>query len=281
MPGALHLYRSRSMRKLLATLLLSSIPALAVDEKPLLQPGSMEFGFVSRYDVTYQMLDGGWGYYSAPSPGAPSSWGMNAEFKYGMNESSDLEVTVPWVLRDGDWAKLQGRKRSYYTGFDRVGLTAKIQLGKTGVGVLAGFDFPLGNEKVVGFNPEWGFSGGVWGGLHRNSKWIDGLATWGITPSNSSGYRPGDKQVALFNAGIQLDEGVAPQFGIQWDRVGRAQSNGSDTGLVHQRVQAIPGVILQMDEDWNLDVKVPVVFTGKNTYGTAGISIGVIGSFED
>jgi hypothetical protein len=240
----------------------------------------MELGFTTRYDSAYQMLDGGWGYYSAPTPWPPGSFGESVQFKYGMNETSDLEVVVPWVLRDGDWAKMQGRSRSYYTGFDRVELSAKMQLGKSGAGVIAGFDFPLGNEKVVGSSPEWGFGFGLWGGIHRANKWVDGLATWSITPQNSSGYRPGDKQVAIVNSGIQFDEGIAPQFGLQWDRTGQAQSNGSDTGLVHQRIQAIPGVILQLDEDWNLDVKVPVVFAGKNTYGTVGLSVAIIGNFE-
>ena len=270
------------MRKLLAILLLSSLPVLALDEKPILQPGVMEGGLYSRFDATYQMLGPRWNYYSAPSPSVPTSWSVTGAFKYGMNESSDLEVTVPWVLRDGDWAYLQGRKHSYYTGFDRVDLAAKIQIAKSGAGPLAGFSFPLGNTKVVGFEPEWGFSFGGWGGIHRSNKWIDGLATWSITPKNSSGFRPGDRQKALFNAGLQLDEGIAPTFGVQWDRQGVNDSSGHRPGKSkeQQRVQAIPGCILQLDEDWNLEVKVPVVFTGRNTYGTAGLSLGIVGSFE-
>ncbi len=276
----LHLYRSTPMRKLLAILILSSLPVLALDEKPILQPGAMEGGLYSHFDATYQMLDGGWSYYSAPSPSAPTSFGMNGAFKYGMNESSDLEVVVPWVLRDADWAYLQGRRHSFYTGFDRIDLSAKIQVAKLGAGPLAGFSFPLGNERVVGFSPEWGFTFGGWGGIHRANRWIDGLATWSITPQNSSGFRPGDRQLALFNAGLQLDEGVAPVFGMQWDRQGVSDSSGHSRGIERQRIQALPGCILQLDEDWNLEVKVPVVFTGRNTYGTFGLSLGLVGSFE-
>ena len=278
--GRLGLYRSTPMRKLLSILILSSLPVLALDEKPLLQPGAMEAGVYSRYDATYQMLDGSWNYYSAPSPSAPTSFGLTGSFKYGMNESSDLEVVIPWVLRDADWSVLQGRKRSFYTGFDRIDLTAKIQLAKWGAGPLAGFSFPLGNERVVGFSPEWGFTFGGWGGIHRANRWIDGLATWSITPKNSSGFRPGDRQLALFNAGIQLDEGIAPTFGMQWDRQGVNDSSGRSRGVERQRIQALPGCVLQLDEDWNLEVKVPVVFAGRNTYGTFGLSLGIVGSFE-
>jgi len=270
------------MRKLLLTVFLTSLPVFALDEKPLLAQGDMEAGLYTRVDGTYQMLSPKWGYYSAPTPTAPISLGMDATFKYGMSESSDLEISMPWVFRDADWAKEgQPSRDDWYTGFDRIALVAKVDVSKTGVGPLFGFDFPLGNEKVVGFDPEWGFTFGGWGGYHKANRWIDGYATWSVTPQTSSGYRPGSQQVAMFNTGVQLDEGVAPTFGMQWNRFGSNSLKGVVETDEQQSFTASPGCILELDEDWNLEVKVPVVFAGRNTYGTAGLSLGIVGSFEN
>jgi hypothetical protein len=266
--------------------LLSALPALALDEKPLLSQGSMETSLTAKADGAFQALDQDWNMYSIPTPSAPMRWGMTAGFKYGMNDQSDLEIVLPWELRDADWSQQQGRSHHYYTGFDRMDLSAKIQVRKLGFGPLAGFSFPLGNTKVIGYEPEWGFTFGGWGGYHKGNRWIDGLATWSITPENSSGLKPGSSQNLLLTAGIQLDEGVAPTFGFQWQRQAAGSLNGSTKGLSqwqseeHQSGTLIPGCVLQLDEDWNLETKVPVVYSGRNAFATVGLSLTLVGNFE-
>ena len=267
-------------KSLRIALFLAVVPVFALDEKPLLSQGSMEASLTGSVDGAFQMLDDSWGFLSAPTPSAPMKWGLEAGFKYGMNDQSDLEITFPWELRDADWAQMQGHEHSYYTGFDRLDLSAKIQVGKWGAGPLAGFSFPIGNTRVVGFEPEWGFTFGVWGGRHAANRWIDGLATWSVTPENSSGFKPGDRQHVVASAGIQLDEGVAPTFALRWDREGKASNSGKNTGVERQVFQAVPGCILLLDEDWTLETKLPVVFAGRNTFATAGLSIALVGSFE-
>jgi hypothetical protein len=68
---------------------------------------------------------------------------------------------------------------------------------------------------------------------------------------------------------------------MQWNRFGSNSLKGVVQTDEQQSVTALPGCILQLDEDWNLEVKVPVVFAGRNTYGTAGLSLGIVGSFEN
>jgi hypothetical protein len=261
------------------SILLVSLPAFALDEKPLLEQGGMEFGFRFGFDATYQMLDESWAFSSAQSPSAPVAYASEAVFKYGMNERSVLEVSLPWALRDKDYASLEGRTESY-GGFDRIQLAAKIELAKTGAGLVAGFYFPLGHQKIVGFNPEWGFTLGAFGGYRKGSWWADGLTTWSTTPQTSSGFKPGDMTHLLARAGVQLDQGVAPTFAMAYQHVGSATQNDKETGLEVHRITATPGCLLQLDEEWTLDVRLPVVVGGANAHASAGLSVGIVGYFE-
>lgn len=261
------------------SLLLVSLPALALDEKPLLEQGGMEFGLRFGFDATYEMLDESWNFQDATSPSPPVAYATEASFKYGMNEKSDLEVTLPWAYRDKDYARLENRTASY-GGFDRIQLAAKIGLAKTGAGLVAGFYFPLGHQKIVGFNPEWGFTLGAFGGYKKGNWWTDGLTTWSTTPENSSGFQPGDRTQLLARGGVQLDQGVAPTLAIGYDLVGSSTQKGKETGVSVHRITATPGCLLQLDEDWNLDVRLPVVVAGANTHASAGLSVGIVGYFE-
>ena len=231
------------------------------------------------FDATYQMLDDSWNFSSATSPNPPVVYSTEAVFKYGMNERSDLEVSLPWAFRDKDYATLEGRTASY-GGFDRIHLAAKIGLVKSGAGLVAGFYFPLGHTKIVGFNPEWGFTLGAFGGYRKGLWWADGLTTWSTTPSNSSGFQPGDATQLLARGGVQLDEGVAPNFAIAYNLVGKSSQDGKDIGKSVQKITATPGCLLQLDEEWTLDVRLPVVVSGANTHATAGLSLGIVGYFE-
>ena len=270
------------MRSTLAAsclVLFSSLPSFALDEKPVLPEGAMEMGLRFGADATYQMLDDSWSMHSATSPGAPVAYSAEAWFKYGMNDKSDLEVVLPWAFRDLDWAKMEGRSESY-GGLDRLHLAAKIRLMKGGPGVVAGFSFPMGHTKVVGFEPEWGFTLGTFGGYRKAAWWADGLATWSTTPENSSGFKPGDVTNLQARGGVQLDEGVIPDFAISWSMTGKSSTHDVEQGLEVQKIVAIPGCQLQLDEEWTLEVRVPVVFAGTNTHASAGLSLGVVGSFE-
>jgi len=262
-----------------SSLLLASLPALALDEKPLVEQGGMEFGLRFGFDATYQMLDESWNFHSATSPSAPVAYASEATFKYGMNEKSDLEVSLPLALRDKDYAKMEGRTASY-GGFDRIQLAAKIGLAKTGAGLVAGFYFPLGHEKIVGFNPEWGFTLGAFGGYKKGLWWADGLTTWSTTPENSSGFQPGDMTQLLARGGIQLDQGVAPNLALAYNLLGSSTQDGKETGDAVHKITVTPGCLLQLDEDWTLDVRLPVVAAGANVHASAGLSVGIIGYFE-
>jgi len=266
------------------SVVLSALPAFALDEKPLVAQGGMEFGLRFGGDATYQMLDDSWSMYSAPTPSAPLVWNSEASFKYGMNENSDLEVVLPWAYRTKDYALLEDRTAGY-GGFDRMHLAAKIRLAKTGAGLVAGFSFPLGHEKVVGFNPEWGFTLGAFGGYRKGIWWVDGLSSWSTTPKSSSGFQPGDVTNLLARTGVQLDEGVAPNLAVSYTYTDKSvlgkSTSTPKTGMVPvTKILAIPGCILQLDEEWNLDVRVPVVFAGANTHASAGLSLGIVGYFE-
>ena len=261
-------------------LLLSALPVLALDEKPLVAPSAMEFGFRFGGDVTYQLADKDWNQSSATTPSAPVEYSSDFVFKYGMNPSSDLEVTLPWVFRDKDYALSEG-KQSSYAGFDRMTLAAKIKLGKTGAGLVAGFAFPLGHEKVVGFNPEWGFTMGAFGGYRKGPLWVDGLTTWSTTPKNSAGFQPGDVTFLSSRAGIQLEEGVAPNLGLSYGYTGRSATKGVASGAAVHKIVATPGCLLQFDEEWTLDVRVPVVVAAANSHASAGLSLGIVGFFGD
>lgn len=261
------------------SILLVSLPALALDEKPLLEQGGMEFGFRFGFDATYQMLDESWNFSSAPSPSAPVAYGSEAVFKYGMNEKSALEISMPWAWRDKDYASLENRTASY-GGFDRVQLAAKIGLAKTGAGLVAGFYFPLGHQKIVGFNPEWGFTLGAFGGYRKGIWWADGLTTWSTTPKTSSGFQPGDMTQLLSRGGVQLDQGVAPTLAMSYNHWGSATQDGKETGESVHKIAVTPGCLLQLDEDWSLDVRLPVVVAGANVHASAGLSVGIVGYFE-
>lgn len=261
------------------SLLLVSLPALALDEKPLLEPGGMEFGLRFGFDATYQMLDNSWNFQNATSPSAPVAYASEAVFKYGMNEKSDLEVTLPWASRDKDYAVLENRTASY-AGFDRIQLAAKIGLAKTGAGLVAGFYFPLGQEKIVGFNPEWGFTLGAFGGYKKGIWWANGLTTWSTTPKTSSGFQPGDMTQLLSRGGLQLDQGVAPNLALAYSLMGSPTQNGKETGVAVHKITVTPGCLLQLDEDWSLDVRLPVVVAGANVHASAGLSVGILGYFE-
>jgi len=264
---------------ILSSLLLASLPALALDEKPLIEQGGMEFGLRLGFDGTYQMLDDSWNFHDATSPSAPIAYTSEASFKYGMNDKSDLEVTMPWAFHDKDYASLENRTASY-GGFDRIQLAAKIGLAKSGAGLVAGFYFPLGHEKIVGFNPEWGFTLGAFGGYKKGIWWADGLTTWSTTPQNSSGFQPGDQTQLLSRGGLQLDQGVAPNLALVYNLLGSPTQNGKTTGSTVQKITAIPGCLLQLDEDWTLDVRLPVVVAGANVHASAGLSVGIVGYFE-
>lgn len=262
------------------SLLLAAIPVFALDEKPVLVQGGMEMGLRLGFDATYQMLDDSWAMSSAQTPSAPVAYASEAYFKYGMNEKSDLEVVLPWALRDKDWASQEGYDDSY-GGFDRLHLAAKIRLLKKGTaGLIAGFSFPLGHTKVVGFTPEWGFSLGTFGGYRKANWWIDGLGTWSTTPKNSDGFQPGDVTLLTARGGMQLDEGIAPDFGLSYVATGRPSTNGEDNGPAVHKITAIPGCQLMFDEEWTLEVRLPVVVSGANTHATAGLSLGIVGYFE-
>ncbi|MBK9579875.1 MAG: hypothetical protein IPK50_16885 [Fibrobacterota bacterium] len=229
---------------------------------------------------TYYVADDNGDFQAARVPTLPTSTGMEATFKYGMSESSDLEVVLPWVYRDKDWSLLEGREKESYAGFDRLSLSAKIGILKFPCGLIAGFDFPVGHAKVVGFDPDWGFFGGIWGGYRKGAYWADGVATWGVTPENAKGFKPGDRQAVGVNAGWQLEGGVAPQLGFSYDRTGSMQQDGKSKGSDHASLQALPGAVLELDEDWRLDVKVPTVLAGRNSFVSTGLSVHVIGNFE-
>ncbi|MEK7394147.1 MAG: hypothetical protein AAB214_16435, partial [Fibrobacterota bacterium] len=185
----------------------------------------------------------------------------------------------PWVYRDKDYATLEGRADGY-GGFDRAHLAAKIRLTKSvESGLTFGFSFPLGHEKVVGFNPEWGFTLGTYGGYRKGIWSADALATWSTTPKSSSGFQPGDVTLLTARTGVQLDEGVAPNFGLSYSYVDKSvlgKSTGIPlTGMVAvSKIVATPGCVLLLDEEWSLDVRVPVVVAGANTHAAAGLSVG-------
>lgn len=267
------------------SIVLSALPAFALDEKPLLAQGGMEFGFRFGGDATYQLLDGSWNTTDAATPGVPLAWSSEATFKYGMSDRSDLEIVLPWVYRDKDYATLEGRADGY-GGFDRAHLAAKIRLTKSvESGLTFGFSFPLGHEKVVGFNPEWGFTLGTYGGYRKGIWSADALATWSTTPKSSSGFQPGDVTLLTARTGVQLDEGVAPNFGLSYSYVDKSvlgKSTGIPlTGMVAvSKIVATPGCVLLLDEEWSLDVRVPVVVAGANTHAAAGLSVGIVGYFE-
>lgn len=245
----------------------------------MIEQGGMEFGLRFGGDATYQVLDESWDFSDATSPSAPVVYSSEAVFKYGMNEKSDLEISLPSSFRDKDYASLEHRTAAY-GGFDRMLLAAKIGLGKTGAGLVAGFFFPLGHERIVGFNPEWGFTLGAFGGYRKRNLWVDGLTTWSTTPANSAGLKPGDVTALLSRGGIQLDEGVAPTMALAYSLVGSSTTNGHENGKSVQKITATPGCLLQLDEEWNLDIRVPVVVAGANTHASAGLSVGIVGYFE-
>ncbi len=241
--------------------------------------GGMEFGFRAGADVTYQMADKNWEETNATSPTAPVAYSTEAYFKYGMNDRSDLEISLPWYFYDKDYALLHDRTESF-GGFDRAHLAAKIGLGKTGTGLVAGFFVPVGQEKIVGFKPEWGFTLGTFCGYRKGTWYADGLATWSTTPKSSSGFQPGDVTVMMARGGVQLDEGVAPNFALNYSFTGRSNTNDVASGEVVHKILATPGCLLQLDEDWTMDVRVPVVVMGANVHASAGLSVGIIGYFE-
>lgn len=262
------------------TVLLAVLPVFALDEKPVLAQGGMEMGLRLGFDATYQMLDDSWAMSSAQTPGVPVAYSSEAYFKYGMNEKSDLEVVLPWAFRDKDWTRLEGRDDSY-GGFDRLHLAAKIRLLKKGSsGLIAGFSFPLGHEKVVGFTPEWGFTLGTFGGYRKANWWVDGVGTWSTTPKNTDGYQPGDVTLLTARGGLQLDEGIAPDFALSYAMTGRPSTKGVDEGVTVHKITAIPGCQLSFDEEWTLEVRLPVVVGGANTHASAGLSLGIVGYFE-
>lgn len=268
------------MRRFSNVLLLLPFSAFALDEKPLLSEQSMEGGLVTGFAGTFMVLDDAGQFQDATVPSLPTSWTFAGTFKYGMSESSDLEIVFPWIYRDKDWAELQGRERSGLMGFDRLSLSSKISLFKRPFGLLVGFDVPMGHAKIVGFDPEWGFKGGLWGGYRRGAAWVDGLGIWGVTPENQNKFKPGDRQTILANAGYQFEGGVAPQFGVTWSREGKTSVNGKETGVSAWSLQLEPGAVLELDEDWRLDVKVPTVVAGANRFATTGLQIHLIGNFE-
>ncbi|MBK8803946.1 MAG: hypothetical protein IPN71_18215 [Fibrobacteres bacterium] len=268
------------MRRNLVAIALLPLSVFAVDEKPLLSAQSYEGGMRLHMQGTYLVADNNGDFQDAEVPTLPTSTSMEATIKYGMSENSDLEVSMPWIFRDKDWALLEGREKESYAGFDRVTLAAKIGIMKYPFGLIAGFDFPLGHAKVVGFDPDWGFFGGVWGGYRKANAWVDGFATWGVTPENAQGFKPGDRQVAVVNGGIQLEGGVAPQLGFSYSRKGLTQQDGKSKGSDWASLQVLPGAILELDEDWRLDLKVPTVLAGRNSFVSTGLSVHVIGNFE-
>lgn len=279
-PFAVGLYRSLPMRWNLLAICLLPISVFAVDEKPLLAAQSYEGGVRLRMQGAYYVADVNGDFQDAEVPTLPTSTGLEAVFKYGMSESSDLEVVLPWVYRDKDWAMLEGRDKESYAGFDRATLAAKIGILKYPFGLLAGFDLQLGHAKVVGFDPDWGFFGGFWGGYRKGNWWVDGYGIWDLTPENAKGFKPGEKQTILANGGLQLEGGVAPQFGFSWTRTTQTQQDGKKIGFEHAALEVLPGAILELDEDWRLDVKVPTVVAGRSSFVTTGLSVQLIGNFE-
>ncbi|HOX50954.1 MAG TPA: hypothetical protein PKY05_05670 [Fibrobacteria bacterium] len=268
------------MRRNLLAICLLPVSVFALDEKPLLSAQSFEGGLRLTSVGTYYVVDDNGDFQDAAVPTLPTSTSMEATFKYGMSENSDLEVVLPWVYRDKDWALLEGRKKESYAGCDRLSLAAKIGILKYPAGLIGGIDVPVGHTKIVGFDPDWGFFGGVWGGYRKGIWWVDGVATWGVTPENASGFKPGDRQSVVANGGFQLEGGVAPQLGFTYQRTGQTQQDGKSIGLEVSAFRVEPGVVLELDEDWRLDVKVPTVLAGRNSFVNTGLSVHVIGNFE-